>query len=131
DDEGEATDLHAGPGTADRSGPEATLRRSDGGDRGTPDGLGGGTRPGDVEEPLPDDSSSSDQLGDRVDHAEGGWETSEAGAGGNAGGGESKAEDGAGGADGSLGDDRPPDGSGGWDSFWEDAFAKISRAIEE
>jgi transposase InsO family protein len=131
DAQGPTADLHTSTRTTDRSGAPPPLR-GDHGRAGAATRSDDGSRiDRDVAQSLPDDPAPRDQRDHRSDHAEASGPASEAGTRSGARSGECEAPDGARVAGGSLEDDRPADGSRGWDCFWEDAFAAIARAIEE
>jgi transposase InsO family protein len=131
DDQGATSELHAGTGATERSGPAPTIWRDRGGVGPATDRGGSGTHAEPVAQPLPDDLAPDDRGDGGSDHAEASGAPGEAGARSGAGGGEPTAAVAAGSDAESGGDDREDDGSGERDRFWEDAFAAISAALEE
>ena len=125
------TDLYGGTRTSERSDAASPLRGDHGSAGAADHGDGSGRVTGDVAQPLSDDLASSDPRDHRGDHAEASGPSCEASEGSRARSGEYATDGGAAVAEGALGDDRSTDGSGGWDRFWEDAFASIAKAIEE
>jgi transposase InsO family protein len=130
DEQGQALDVYAGAGAAERSGTTSPLRPDPGSADADPDGEWRSALALAVAQPLPDDLPPSARVDDRSDDPEARWTAREASAGGGAGSGEREAHrrerepastDRSGGADA---------GSGGLDRFWQDAFAAISAEIE-
>ncbi len=131
DAQGQTADVHARARTAERSGPASSLRSDHGSACAADHGDVSGRVTRDVAQSLSNDLAPSDSGNYRRDHAEASWPTGEAAEGSRARSGECAAPGGGGIDEGAIGDDRSADGSGGWDCFWEDAFARISKAIEE
>jgi transposase InsO family protein len=131
DAQGSLTLVQASSGTANRSSAATSLRRDHVGARADADGDGGGGVAGHVAQPLPDDPAPGPGSDDRRDDAEAGGSTSEAGARSGPGSGAGAGEVGAVGAASPRRDDEADDGRADVDRFWSDAFAAISRSIEE
>jgi transposase InsO family protein len=123
--------VQASAGAPDGSTATSTLRRDHVGARADADGDRGSGVAGHVAEPFPDDPAPRAGVDDRRDDPEAGGSTSEAGAGSGPGSGTGAGEVGAVGAAGPRRDDEADDGRADVDRFWSDAFAAISRSIEE
>jgi len=120
DAQGPTAELYAGARAPERSGTASTLR----GDReragADPDRRGCSEDAGPLSQSLPDDPPPRDRGDDRGDHAQASGPTTEAGARGGAGGGESEAEGGSGGVADPNRDAESDDECGRWDCLWED-----------
>lgn len=130
DEQGQALDVHARAGAAERSSPASALRGDPRGLDADADGEWGGSLTGALAQSLPDDLPPRTGSDDRGDDAQTSGPTCEASTGGGAGGGERAPDRGereSAPADRGGGTDA---GSGGIDRLWTDALAAVATASE-